>query len=116
MDENEQYIGINEDGSFYVTDDPMLLKLVRSDEGDGGWSLHDGDGQEEPELLLSGTAEKDYRGEWSRPDAQDIRAALSLQIVRHIAEKGVYTDDELQEDCKLIVKTMYKGDRVKGLQ
>ena len=66
------------------------LVLVRSDTGDGGWSLHTRAQIEEaerlddvPEMILSGpsawTSEtEDARGHWSRPDNADYDEALSI--------------------------------------
>ena len=63
---------------------PGDLTLVRSDQGDGGWSLNrpglddeqmaDGDG-----ILLCGTAEWDEdAGDWTRPNPGDYAAALRI--------------------------------------
>ena len=63
----------------YTADD---LVLVRSDAGDGGWSLHAPGSTDEAiasgdaPYLASGDAEMED-GEWSRPDEQDYRAALT---------------------------------------
>ncbi len=60
----------------YTHDD---LILIRSDTGDGGWSLHlrghETDGV--PEILLSGEAELGAGDEWTRPDKRDYDEALS---------------------------------------
>lgn len=61
-------------------DSHPALVLVRSDRGDGGWSLHaPGSTDEEiadgtASVLASGTAEM-VDGEWSRPDATDYGTA-----------------------------------------
>lgn len=58
------------------------LVLCRSDQGDGGWSLHPPGTTDEQiasgdaPCLISGTAEKDEAGEWSGPDDQDYWIAL----------------------------------------
>jgi hypothetical protein len=71
------------------TDD---LVLVRSDAGDGGWSLHAPGSTEEAiasgdaTYLESGEAEM-QDGEWSRPDARDYRQARTfLAHLRELAE------------------------------
>lgn len=61
------------------------LCLLRSDVGDGGWSLHttdqiaDSDASgEPPEVLLSGPAQWDEASEdWSRPNTEDVAAAMA---------------------------------------
>ena len=63
------------------------LILVRSDAGDGGWSLHDPDAEPEPDgeysgddILLTGTATWDDQfGTWDRPNADDYAAAERLR-------------------------------------
>ena len=63
------------------------LCLLRSDAGDGGWSLHtaeqiaDADANDEaPEVLCSGPAEWDTEADdWSRPNAADIAEALDAR-------------------------------------
>jgi hypothetical protein len=45
------------------------LTLVRSDQGDGGWNLHDGTGH----VIADGPAHL-RRGEWDRPDQADDKA------------------------------------------
>ena len=55
------------------------LYIVRSDTGDGGWSLHlrgteDNDGL--APVLASGPAEL-VDDEWSRPNSSDFSAALA---------------------------------------
>lgn len=73
--------------------------LVRSDQGDGGWSLHergvsddavaDGDAP----LLTSGTAVWDDDGEcWSRPNDVDFADAENVQL--HMPEDSEGGDDE----------------------
>lgn len=59
------------------------LVLVRSDAGDGGWSLHAPGVLDEDiasgtvRYLASGGAEWDEETkDWSRPNAEDYRAAL----------------------------------------
>lgn len=57
------------------------LVLCRSDTGDGGWSLHAPDADDEDvasgdaPAIISGTAERDSAGEWSRPTAEDYALA-----------------------------------------
>lgn len=61
------------------------LVLLRSDAGDGGWSLHtpeqiaDADANDEaPEVLLSGPAQWDAEAyDWNRPNAADCAAATA---------------------------------------
>ena len=60
------------------------LILVRSDQGDGGWSLHS-PGVTDKEIaqgdappLTSGTASMDENGEWDRPDSADYARALRV--------------------------------------
>lgn len=48
------------------------LEMVRSDMGDGGWSLHR-PGEMEP--VLSGPSEANEDGEWLRPNADDYALA-----------------------------------------
>lgn len=56
------------------------LTLCRSDAGDGGWSLHppgstdDAIAEGDARILASGDSEM-VHGAWSRPDADDYRAA-----------------------------------------
>ena len=63
--------------------EPSHLLLVRSDAGDGGWSIHAPgttlDGIREGEgLLLSGTATWDAeRDAWSAPTPADYIAAMA---------------------------------------
>lgn len=60
-----------------------VIQLVRSDLGDGGWSLHgrraDIDDEEDPAgawpILLSGESEVGPDGEWARPNAVDWQRA-----------------------------------------
>jgi len=49
------------------------LELVRSDHGDGGWSLEVGD-----RIVLAGPSDRDACGEWTRPDAEDYAEADRL--------------------------------------
>lgn len=58
--------------------------LCRSDNGDGGWSLH-GPGATDEDIatgdapyLVSGTAEQDEDGHWNRPNADDYLAARAM--------------------------------------
>lgn len=59
------------------------LVLVRSDTGDGGWSLHapgstdDDIASGDAPYLLSGNA-KMINGVWSRPNEQDYEQALAV--------------------------------------
>lgn len=60
------------------------LILCRSDEGDGGWSLHQAGSTDEQiangtaPVLASGTAEWDEElREWDRPDESDYDAAVT---------------------------------------
>lgn len=64
------------------------LILVRSDQGDGGWSLH-APGVTDKEIaqgdappLLSGTATQDDQGEWDRPDSTDYARAWTVYRAR----------------------------------
>jgi hypothetical protein len=50
------------------------LQLVRSDTGDGGWSLHGQHDAPDDSPLLSGEAER-IEGEWSRPNQDDYDIA-----------------------------------------
>jgi len=71
----------------YTRDDLMLL---RSDTGDGGWSLHTKDAVilaeasgDVPETIISGHAEwieeNDlHRGHWNRPNWADYEEALAI--------------------------------------
>ena len=60
------------------------LVLVRSDTGDGGWSLHPAGSTDEQiasgdaPYLVSGTAQW-VDGEWDRPNAQDYAKAKGLR-------------------------------------
>ena len=64
----------------------IALELVRSDMGDGGWSLHahrtDIDEQEDPvaawPILLSGESEADEDGDWIRPTEEDYDEAQRI--------------------------------------
>jgi hypothetical protein len=68
-----------------LTDTEEMI-LVRSNLGDGGWSLHapgttdeeiaEGDG-----LLVCGEAERDSDGEWNRPNAEDFKQARNILAV-----------------------------------
>ena len=56
--------------------------LVRSDAGDGGWSLH-APGSTDDEIasgdappLVSGPSDTDRDGEWERPDGADYADAM----------------------------------------
>jgi esterase/lipase len=51
------------------------IELLRSDLGDGGWSLHAPE-SEGWALLASGEAERTPNG-WSRPNAQDYAVAMA---------------------------------------
>jgi hypothetical protein len=70
----------------YWTSDKLLL--VRSDQGDGGWSLHApwatanqiASGDEPP--LPSGTADYTSDGEWARPDRFDYARAMNVLSAR----------------------------------
>lgn len=58
------------------------LELVRSDTGDGGWSLHAPELVDEDGLspvLASGPAEL-VDGEWDRPNALDYYEAEAVRI------------------------------------
>lgn len=81
-------MGYQFDGVEYTTFEEMLadmvdrLVLVRSDRGDGGWSLHaPGSGDDaiasgDAPPLLSGPSEwDDGVGGWSRPNQADLREA-----------------------------------------
>jgi hypothetical protein len=58
------------------------LVLVRSDAGDGGWSLHAPGATDEQiaegdaPALLTGEADMDDDGEWTAPTADDYAEAL----------------------------------------
>lgn len=64
------------------------LILCRSDESDGGWSLHapgttDADiASGDAPCLLTGEAER-TEGGWSRPDAADYRHARDVLATQH---------------------------------
>ena len=59
------------------------LEVVRSDRGDGGWSLHPAGYSDEEyaagnvPVLTSGTASQDEAGVWSRPNKADYTEALA---------------------------------------
>ncbi len=59
------------------------LILCRSDQGDGGWSLHsplatDDEIANGEKLLLSGTSGTDKHGNWLRPNQADyLKAAVN---------------------------------------
>lgn len=59
----------------------VVLELVRSDQGDGGWSLHKPGADADDSGILSGTAEwiagDEDHGKWSRPNDEDFRFALA---------------------------------------
>jgi len=62
----------------------IILYSIRSDLGDGGWSLHTDDqlstakDLEEPaELITSGPSERGANGEWSRPNTKDFAEAIA---------------------------------------
>ena len=68
------------------------LVLCRSDEGDGGWSLH-APGSSDKDIatgaapyLVDGTSDLDIYGLWSRPDAYDYRAAWGMLAERDRAK------------------------------
>jgi hypothetical protein len=60
------------------------LILCRSDQGDGGWSLHvlgtsDEDIAEGKGLILSGRSDKDIRlNTWGRPNERDFQRAAKI--------------------------------------
>lgn len=62
--------------------DSGKLVLVRSDRGDGGWSLHAPGSTDEDiatgdaPALLTGASRRDKAGQWLRPNARDYAAAL----------------------------------------
>ena len=62
------------------------MVLCRSDQGDGGWSLHrpgatdDEIASGDAPYLVSGTAEQDEAGEWSAPTEQDYESARSVLL------------------------------------
>ena len=60
----------------------MEIYCIRSDQGDGGWSLHAREMEDEEGIapvLVSGTAVYvDY--EWSRPNADDYAAAKAAAL------------------------------------
>lgn len=64
------------------------LCLLRSDQGDGGWSLHtpeqiaEADAADDvPETVLSGPAEWDADADdWDRPNAHDVAKAIALIV------------------------------------
>ena len=64
------------------------LVLVRSDHGDGGWSLHDPDATQDAQdcgddILLTGTATwDDGDNTWDRPTVDDYRAARCVLAQR----------------------------------
>lgn len=54
------------------------IEMLRSDKGDGGWSLGFGEG-EDYVCVLSGPADWNAETrEWSRPSAEDLRAGADL--------------------------------------
>jgi hypothetical protein len=63
--------------------DANKIELLRSDLGDGGWSLHvrrtDVDEQEDPArawpVVHSGESDRGNDGEWERPDKGDWAVA-----------------------------------------
>jgi len=76
------------DSDFYV---------VRSDTGDGGWSIHyrpDEDDEGIAPVLVSGTAKWDAElnhgyGDWNAPTAQDIADAIGIMVSRARAQAGI---------------------------
>lgn len=63
------------------------IKLCRSDQGDGGWSLHLGNGDE---VLVSGEAEwLEDEDRWTRPDSDDYTSAL-LRAIELGRDKASY--------------------------
>ena len=64
----------------YIVNQEDDLVLVRSDQGDGGWSLHPAGSTDEQiaqgdaPYLVSGTAQW-VDGEWDRPNAEDYAEA-----------------------------------------
>ena len=64
----------------YIVNQGDDLVLVRSDQGDGGWSLHPAGSTDEQiasgdaPYLVSGTAQW-VDGDWDRPNAQDYAKA-----------------------------------------
>lgn len=68
------------------------FEVIRSDAGDGGWSIHwihDEDEEGMPsEILVSGTASwlpnlNHGYGDWNRPDASDFADAIEKLFRRH---------------------------------
>lgn len=60
--------------------DSRNFELVRSDYGNGGWSLHAEDDEDSP-VLASGTSQVDEHGKWMRPDDSDYSAAHIVAVV-----------------------------------
>jgi hypothetical protein len=63
------------------------FRLIRSDTGDGGWSIHwkydeDEDGIPS-QILVSGEATWLSQGEWSRPNAEDYADAIEVLLQRN---------------------------------
>jgi hypothetical protein len=62
----------------------MKIYCIRSDQGDGGWSLHLAGTEDEdgiPPTLLSGPANL-INDEWDRPNADDYAAAKKAALVQ----------------------------------
>ncbi len=71
------------DGTELVSLNPSL-EVVRSDQGDGGWSIHV-EGEEPDNCVLSGPSEPDDADGWQRPNEADF--ALARDLIR-TGERG----------------------------
>lgn len=78
------------------TYDISLMETVRSDLGDGGWSIHvlrtdlDQDDERAWPIVASGTAELADDGGWTRPNEDDWSAArkTALALASDVEEES----------------------------
>ena len=85
---NDYYVHSEEElmGIEVETIDGRSLYVLRSDQGDGGWSLHTPaqwhearKNDDAPAVLLSGPATLKY-DEWDRPNEDDLRKAVKIAL------------------------------------
>lgn len=67
-----------------LTDDDF--EVIRSDQGDGGWSIHWKHDEEDEDgltpVLVSGPADWLSSGEWNRPNKEDFADAIDALVKR----------------------------------
>lgn len=71
----------------HFADADVELELLRSDQGDGGWSLHIVGDESEDDLVVSGPSSPKRDGGWHRPNEKDwqVAVALAKTEIRNVA-------------------------------